>query len=222
MNAVNLRCGTLECLSLALATDDQDRRKPRPRAPAHADLGTRQVQEDDLPRNVEIKARLDGEGALAEVAARAAALGAEGPRIIEQDDTFFACANGRLKLRAFAGGAGELIFYRRADAAGPKESFYVLAPVADCGALREALTLACGQAGRVRKRRELWLAGRTRVHLDRVEGLGAFLELEVVLGPEEATEAGDEEARRLLSALGVAPAQLVEQAYVDLLRRAES
>jgi len=175
-----------------------------------------------LPRNVEIKARLDGERALAEIAARAAALGAEGPRIIEQDDTFFACANGRLKLRAFAGGAGELIFYRRADAAGPKESFYVLAPVADCGALREALTLACGQAGRVRKRRELWLAGRTRVHLDRVEGLGAFLELEVVLGPEEATEAGDEEARRLLSALGVAPAQLVEQAYVDLLRRAES
>ena len=170
-----------------------------------------------MPRNVEIKARLDGERALAEVAARAASLGADGPQLIEQDDTFFACPNGRLKLRAFAAGGGELIFYRRADDAGPKESFYVLAPVADCDPLREALTLAYGQSGRVRKRRELWLVGRSRVHLDRVEGLGAFLELEVVLQPDEATEAGQAEARRLLAALGIAPAQLVEGAYVDLL-----
>lgn len=173
-----------------------------------------------MPSNIEIKARLDGERALACIAERAAALGADGPRFIEQDDTFFRCANGRLKLRAFGDGGGELIFYRRADAAGPKESFYVLAPVADCGPLREALTLAYGQAGRVRKRRELWLAGRTRVHLDRVEGLGPFLELEVVLRDGEAAAAGEDEAHRLLDALGVAPAQLVEGAYVDLLREA--
>jgi predicted adenylyl cyclase CyaB len=170
-----------------------------------------------MPRNVEIKARLDGERALAELAARAAALGADGPRHIEQDDTFFAGANGRLKLRAFADGSGELIHYRRADSEGPKESFYVLAPVAGCDPLREALTLAYGQAGRVRKRRELWLAGRTRVHLDRVEGLGAFLELEVMLRDDEAIAAGEAEARALMGALGVAPAQLVEGAYVDLL-----
>lgn len=170
-----------------------------------------------MPRNVEIKARLDGPRALAELAARARALGVEGPREIVQDDTFFRCDNGRLKLRVFADGAGELIFYRRADAAGPKESFYVLAPVADGAALRDALTLAYGQAGRVRKRRELWLAGRTRVHLDDVEGLGAFLELEVVLRDGETTAAGEAEARALLAVLGIAPAQLVEGAYVDLL-----
>lgn len=172
-----------------------------------------------MPRNVEIKARLDGERALAEAAARAAALGAAGPRFIGQDDTFFNCPNGRLKLRAFADGGGELIFYRRADATGPKESFYVLAPVADCDAVREALTLAWGQAGRVVKRRELWLVGRTRVHLDRVEGLGAFLELEVVLRDDEAVAAGEAEAHGLLRALGVAPAQLVTGAYVDLMSK---
>jgi predicted adenylyl cyclase CyaB len=174
-----------------------------------------------MPRNLEIKARLDGERALAGIAARVAALGAAGPQFIGQDDTFFNCPNGRLKLRAFGDGAGELIFYRRADTAGPKESFYVLAPVADCGALREALSLAWGQAGRVVKRRELWLAGRTRVHLDRVEALGAFLELEVVLRDDEAVEAGEAEAHGLLRALGVAPAQLVEGAYVDLLSKGE-
>ncbi len=175
-----------------------------------------------MPRNVEIKARLDGAAGLAAVAARAAALGAEGPRVIDQDDTFFACDNGRLKLRAFGDGQGELIFYRRADTTGPKESFYVLAPVADCDALREALTLAYGEAGRVHKRRELWLAGRTRVHLDEVEALGMFLELEVVLRNGEPVGDGEAEARALLAALGVGTERLVEGAYVDLLRAAGS
>jgi len=170
-----------------------------------------------MPRNIEIKARLDGGQVLADVAACAAKLAADGPREIIQDDTFFRCDNGRLKLRAFGGGGGELIFYRRADAAGPKESFYILAPVEDPDPLRLALTTAYGQAGRVLKRRTLYLVGRTRVHLDRVEGLGDFLELEVVLRDEEAAEAGETEARALMSALGVAPAQLVEGAYVDLL-----
>jgi predicted adenylyl cyclase CyaB len=170
-----------------------------------------------MPRNIEIKACLADERALAEVEARAVRLATDGPHEIVQDDTFFRCDGGRLKLRTFEGGGGELIFYRRADAAGPKESFYVLAPVADPDPLRRALTLAYGTVGRVRKRRTLYLVGRTRVHLDRVEGLGAYLELEVVLREDEAPEAGEQEARALIVELGVAPAQLVEGAYVDLL-----
>ena len=59
-----------------------------------------------MPRNIEIKARLCGPADLAAVAARAVRLGAEGPREIIQDDTFFRCDNGRLKLRAFAVGGG--------------------------------------------------------------------------------------------------------------------
>lgn len=172
-----------------------------------------------MPRNTEIKARLGGDGAsLADVAARAAALATAPARDIEQDDTFFRCDNGRLKLRAFADGSGELIHYHRDDAAGPKESSYVLAPVADCGPLREALTRAYGQAGRVRKRRTLVMCGRTRIHLDRVEGLGEFLELEVVLRDDEAVETGRAEARDLLRQLGVGDGALVSGAYVDLLR----
>lgn len=170
-----------------------------------------------MPRNIEIKARLADEQALAAVGACAARSATDGPHEIVQDDTFFHCDNGRLKLRTFEGGGGELIFYRRADAAGPKESFYVLAPVAAPDPLRRALTLAYGTVGRVRKRRTVYLVGRTRVHLDRVEGLGAYLELEVVLRENEAAEDGEQEARSLMEKLGVAPAQLVEGAYVDLL-----
>lgn len=167
-----------------------------------------------MARNIEIKARL---GHIGDIEPRAAALADQGPVPIAQDDTFFACANGRLKLRAFADGTGELIFYRRADQAGPKTSFYVRTPTADPAGLREALTLAHGQAGRVRKQRTLYIAGRTRIHLDVVEGLGHFLELEVVMQEGEPAEGGEREAEALMQALGIAPEQLVQTAYVDLL-----
>ncbi|HZT56537.1 MAG TPA: CYTH domain-containing protein, partial [Burkholderiaceae bacterium] len=60
--------------------------------------------------------------------------------------------------------------------------------------------------------------GRTRVHLDRVEGLGDFLELEVVLRDDESAADGVAEAHALLRRLRVDAAQLVSGAYVDLLR----
>lgn len=167
-----------------------------------------------MARNVEIKARIDGVAALAP---RAATIATHGPELIEQDDTFFPCPNGRLKLRAFNAQQGQLIFYARPDQAGPKESFYILSATSSPDTLREALTAAYGAGGRVRKLRTLFLVGRTRVHLDRVEGLGEFLELEVVLRDDEAVEAGVAEAHALMAQLGVTPDALIEGAYVDLL-----
>ena len=171
-----------------------------------------------MPRNVEIKARIESVEVLRP---RVAALAAAGPTEIAQDDTFFRCGEGRLKLRAFSASEGQLIFYRRADEAGPKESFFVLSPTASPDTLREALSLAYGASGRVIKHRTLFLVGRTRVHLDRVEGLGDFLELEVVLREGEPAAAGAAEAQELLARLGIEPHQLVERAYVDLLADAE-
>ena len=168
-----------------------------------------------MPRNVEIKARIENVDTLLP---RVKAIADSGPTEIVQDDTFFSCPNGRLKLRAFSESAGELIFYQRPDVAGPKESFYVISPTASPDTLREALSLAYGARGRVRKHRTLFLAGRTRIHLDRVDGLGHFLELEVVLSEGESTETGMGIARELLATLGIVPQQLIEGAYVDLLR----
>ncbi len=167
-----------------------------------------------MPTNIEIKARIPGVDALAE---RAASLAEEGPIAIAQDDTFFPCPNGRLKLRTFAPDHGELIYYRRADATGPKESFYLRSTTTEPAVMRDALTQAYGQAGRVVKRRTLFLVGRTRVHLDDVEGLGSFLELEVVLRDGEPPEDGVREAHALMAQLGVEATHLVEGAYVDLL-----
>ncbi|MBN1570330.1 MAG: class IV adenylate cyclase [Acidobacteria bacterium] len=167
-----------------------------------------------MPRNVEIKARIES---IDSVFPKAAALADQGPVEISQDDTFFACENGRLKLRAFSPEKGELIFYHRADRIGPKECFYVVSPTSSPDTLRNALLLAYGQAGRVRKQRTLFLAGRTRIHLDRVEGLGEFIELEVVLAEGESAATGEAVARELMQELGIRPDQLIENAYVDLL-----
>ncbi|NLD54740.1 MAG: class IV adenylate cyclase [Burkholderiaceae bacterium] len=169
-----------------------------------------------MARNIEIKARVaDRESLEAAVGAIATA----GPTPILQDDTFFACPNGRMKLRDFSTGEGELIFYRRSDIAGPKQSEYVRVPLAAVASLREALALGYGEIGRVRKRRTLYLVGRTRVHLDEVEGLGDFVELEVVLAEHEPAQAGVDEAADLMERLGIAPSHLVEGAYLDLARR---
>jgi len=172
-----------------------------------------------MPRNIEIKASIDSAEALASIAAQIA----DSPPVeITQDDTFFKCPAGRLKLRALPDGTGQLVFYRRADAKGPKESFYVLSRTQEPDTLRETLALAYGVVGRVRKHRTLFLVGRTRIHLDRVEGLGDFMELEVMLGDDEAAASGVSEAHALMAALGVSESQLLEGAYLDLLARAQA
>ncbi|MBN2241460.1 MAG: class IV adenylate cyclase [Acidobacteria bacterium] len=167
-----------------------------------------------MERNVEIKARIRS---IESIFPKAAGIADAGPEETNQDDTFFSCESGRLKLRAFSPGRGELIFYHRADRKGPKESFYLVSPTAAPDALRECLSLAYGQAGRVRKKRTLFLAGRTRIHLDRVQGLGDFLELEVMLEDGEPAEAGEAVAQEIMKELGIGPDQLIDGAYVDLL-----
>lgn len=169
-----------------------------------------------MPANVEIKARIPSVDALLP---RATALADEDdhPQLIHQDDTFFQVAHGRLKLRVFADGAGELIHYHRPDALGPKLSDYLITAVADPDSLRDVLERACGLAGRVVKRRVLVLVGQTRIHLDKVEGLGEFLELEVVLRDGQSEAEGTTIAQELLAALGVPPEALISGAYLDLL-----
>ena len=167
-----------------------------------------------MPRNVEIKARVHDLAALS----RAVAAIADGaPTLLLQDDTFFDSPRGRLKLRVFADGSAELISYQRGDVGRPRESRFAKAPVSDPAALAAVLDDALGTAGTVRKRRLLYRRGRTRIHLDEVEGLGSFLELEVELADGQAAADGERVARELMTRLGIAEEDLVASAYVDLL-----
>lgn len=166
-----------------------------------------------MKRNVEIKAAATD---LAAIEEKAAKLADQGPTILEQEDVFFHCPHGRLKLRR-VGGRAELIAYERPDAAGPKQSRYVVYRTDDPDGLQSALSLAPGVRGVVRKHRTLYLIGETRVHLDRVEGLGDLVELEVVLSEGQDIDEGLVIARRLMAELGIAESQLVDKAYIDLL-----
>lgn len=172
-----------------------------------------------MARNVEIKASVPD---AADLMQRAARVATSGPTLIHQDDTFFGCDKGRMKLRAFPDGHGELIFYQRANADGPKTSFYDIAPTHDADRLRSTLSQAYGQVGRVIKRRTLYLLGRTRIHIDQVQGLGDFMELEVVLQDGESESAGIQEAHELMDILGIQSAWLIDRAYVDLLNERQT
>ena len=110
-----------------------------------------------------------------------------------------------------------MIAYERPDAGEPQPSDYRIVPTGEPAALREALARALGEAGEVRKRRELVLVGQTRVHIDEVEGLGTYMELEVVLEAGQSAEDGARIARELQAALGVRDEDRIDVAYVDLL-----
>ncbi|HEU4536727.1 MAG TPA: class IV adenylate cyclase [Polyangiaceae bacterium] len=168
-----------------------------------------------MARNVEIKARAR-DVARQHALARGLAGGGD-PATIEQLDVFFRCPRGRLKLRRLGPGRAELIFYERPDAAGPALSRYVIAPTGAPDELEAALAAAYGVAGRVKKTRRLYLSGQTRIHLDEVEGLGHFLELEVVLRDDQPVAEGEAVADALAAALAIDPADRVEVAYLDLL-----
>ena len=144
-------------------------------------------------------------------------LGAEDRGVIVQRDTYFRAAEGRLKLREEEPGGAALIQYRRPDAAQARESRYRLAPVEDPAAIREALDAALGTLVVVAKRRRLLLWEGVRVHLDEVEGLGSFLELEGVAQPQSDLAPEREKVQRLSEALGLDASRILEDSYSDRL-----
>lgn len=167
-----------------------------------------------MARNIETKAGIASVSSLVPIVTK---LVPELPVALVQDDTFFRCDNGRLKLRAFSETSDEPIYYRRADCAGPKESFYVRSPTHVAQSLRESLTRAHAVIGQIRETRKIYLAGRTSIHLDEVENLGDFLDLEVVLADGDFAQSGIREAQELMTLLGIRSDQLVEETYLGIM-----
>ncbi|HEX8202293.1 MAG TPA: class IV adenylate cyclase [Isosphaeraceae bacterium] len=167
-----------------------------------------------MPTNIEIKARAPD---LRRLQTAVEAVSETRAEIRDQEDVFFKVPTGRLKLRILGDRHGELISYQREDAAGPKPSCYLIAPTSDPAALKAILSEVSGVLGVVRKRRRVYRIGQTRIHLDEVEGLGQFVEVEVVLRPEQTEDEGVRIARHLMDRLGIAGDQLVAGAYIDLL-----
>src|SRR5208337_1031060 len=128
-------------------------------------------------KNLEAKFRLVNHAA---AEARATALGYTRRATLNQRDTFFRVANGKLKLRE-ENGSSVLIFYHR-DESGPLMlSNYEIVAVADPARTRRILGAALGTIAVVEKVRTLMLRDNVRLHLDQVANLGDFGEVEAVI-----------------------------------------
>jgi predicted adenylyl cyclase CyaB len=167
-----------------------------------------------MPSNIEIKARARN---FDEMRQRAEKLSDTPLQVIQQEDTFFHTEIGRLKLRILAAERAQLIYYTRPDQEGPKRSDYHIYETSDPENLKRVLELTYGIRGVVRKTRYLYIVGQTRVHLDNVEGLGQFMELEVVMQAGQSDAEGQLIAEGLMISLGVEISDLLEGAYLDLL-----
>lgn len=164
--------------------------------------------------NLEVKARLDDID-------RAESLGASltgvSPERIRQVDTYFRSVEGRLKLRESESGA-ELIHYDRPDLSGPKACEYTITPVADPEQLKAELTSGLGVDATVEKERLLFMHRGIRIHLDRVDGLGCFLEIEAPLTEGLTPTEVEVEMNSLLELFSVGSEALVNLSYCDLVR----
>lgn len=170
-------------------------------------------------RNIECKAIDPNPSASLEVCK---ALGAQDRGIIAQRDTYFAVAKGGLKLREEQPGRPHLVQFERANEPQQRESRYRIVEVGDGEALRAALAAAIGIRGVVVKRRHLLLWRSVRIHLDEVEQLGTFIELEAVAPPDSDLAHEHRLVAELRDALSITDDRLIALGYAEQLLQAGS
>ena len=127
-------------------------------------------------RIVEIKARCLNQD---QIRAKLKELGSDCRGIDHQIDTYFNVPSGRLKLRQ-GNIENALIFYRRPDQSGPKQSDVILHHTSETGTLLTLLEASFGVLARVDKKREIHFIDHVKFHLDIVQGLGTFMEIEAI------------------------------------------
>jgi adenylate cyclase, class 2 len=165
--------------------------------------------------NVEIKARCPQPGQVKQLLQQA---GANFRGTDYQTDTYFNAPNGRLKLRE-GNIENNLIFYTRNNQAGPKSSSFILTAVPDAASLKAALTAAMGVKVVVAKKRDISYIDNVKFHVDEVEGLGHFVEIEAgnMLLPEATRQQLEAQCSHYIQLLGIEPEHLLTHSYSDML-----
>jgi adenylate cyclase class IV len=162
--------------------------------------------------NVELKAELRD---LPVARATCRAIGASFILAFDQTDTYYRVPHGRLKKRETTDEPAEYIYYERPNRAGPKLSQFTIYSE------EQAIT----RFGReplptwvtVRKRRELWMFGNVRIHLDTVESLGTFLEFEALVSRDHTIAQCQESVAELKAKFQPVLGELIDCGYSDLL-----
>lgn len=170
------------------------------------------IADGTLRQNLELKAPCPEPASIQAALARLEAVDAG---LLVQTDHYFHAPQGRLKLREIAGATAQLIAYDRPEDHAQRHSRYRITAVEDPAGLITVLAAALGLRGVVAKRRQLFLWNQCRIHLDAVEGLGSFLEFEVI----SAGKARDDRERMdtLMRAFGIRDSDAIRASYSDLL-----
>lgn len=171
-------------------------------------------------KNVEIKAHC---AALKPLEQLLLAQGADYKGLDHQIDTYFQVPNGRLKLRE---GTIEcaLIHYNRVNQATAKRSeihYYKPHLREQSTPLKVTLEAALGIKVVVDKQRHIFFIDNVKFHLDQVQGLGTFVEIEAI--DQEGTRTEETLQAQCLhyqGLLGIQPTDLIAYSYSDLLLQA--
>lgn len=167
-----------------------------------------------MPLNIEIKAKCYDQEAI-----RTILMGkhADYKGTDHQIDTYFVVPNGRLKLRQ-GSIENNLIHYNRSDQSGPKTSEVTLYPCPESEQLHATLSKALGIKIVVDKQREIYFIDNVKFHLDKVDKLGTFVEIEAIDtdGSIDAEQL-HEQCNYYLDLFNIKEEHLITHSYSDLL-----
>lgn len=162
--------------------------------------------------NVDFKCELRDPG-LARLALRK--FGAILAATLAHQDTYFRVPDGRLMRREAEGEPVEYVLYRRIDRPVPTVSSFTILSENEA---RQRLGASDPPVWvEVRKRREIWLLADARVHLDQVEGLGWFIEIDVLVTKRRSERDCRELIGKIREALGPCLGGLIATSYADMI-----
>lgn len=166
--------------------------------------------------NIEIKAKLSDPQKIRDILEK---LNADYKGCDHQIDTYFKCKEGRLKLRS-GNIENSLIFYERKNQKGPKSSNVLFERLKPGNKIKNILTKVYDIKIEVNKQRHIYFIDNVKFHVDSVEGLGKFVEIEAIdsdgkIGPEKLNK----QCNKYIQLLGIRNEEMIEESYSDLLLR---
>lgn len=170
-----------------------------------------------MPVNLELKAKIKSTSTFSQIAQQ---IGAKYNTTMLQEDIYFYSTKGRLKLRSINGDKAELIFYERDENTNSRLSEYQIYPVADKDLMKKILQLAYGIRVVVKKQRILFIYKNSRIHIDKVDKLGDFIEFEVILGKPDND--GQELMKFLIDKFSDQFLYIIQDSYSDLLEKQQT
>ena len=164
--------------------------------------------------NIEIKARCSNRETIRN---KLKSLGADFKGIDNQKDTYFKVNQGRLKLRE-GNIENHLIYYHRKNISSPKQSDVILFETKPNSSIKEILKQSLGIMVEVRKQREIYFIKNVKFHLDAVDSLGTFVEIEAIdsenkIGKEKLME----QCKNYINLLEILEEDFISVSYSDML-----